>query len=196
METCPICLEDMELTKNRATLRCGHAIHTTCLVALTQTSFNCPCCRAPYAEMPEPMMGANDVFGTDPDSDSASDLEFSDNEDVVEIETPAAPEPAPAPLPAAEPPVVQPWVFPRIITRNTRTELFRHIYGAIYNAEFAENFSGLFDGLNIAQISAALPEFDIRDVSNMIYSMSEDGHVYTTCDDHHFRLTDSPSVPP
>lgn len=50
MERCPICLEDMELKKNRVTFNCGHTIHFTCfckmiLIEEEVKKSRCPMCR-------------------------------------------------------------------------------------------------------------------------------------------------------
>ena len=190
---CPICLGALEPFTNRATLRCGHVLHTTCLIALAQTSILCPCCRAPYAELPAPAEPNDNAPEEEAaaDSDSESDLEFSDAEDVVNTNLLLAAE-SPALTVIEEPPPRIPQRFTaQIVTRSARVDLFYNVYGSLYHAEATENFRSGFYGLTVSDISADIPEFDIHDIRNMVYSMCEDGHLYTTCDEDHFRLTDA-----
>ena len=44
--TCPICLDNIDLTRNIVTTECGHTFHCSCLMRnVLQNGFNCPYCR-------------------------------------------------------------------------------------------------------------------------------------------------------
>ena len=48
---CPICMEDIECTKNCITTECGHCFHASCLMkSVAHNGFGCPYCRSAMAE--------------------------------------------------------------------------------------------------------------------------------------------------
>ena len=50
---CPICMDDIEVTKNCVTTECGHCFHASCLMRSVATNgFGCPYCRTVMAEVP------------------------------------------------------------------------------------------------------------------------------------------------
>ncbi len=73
---CPICLDDIELTKNCITTECGHRFHCSCFMRHSAINgFNCPYCRAITAEE-----------NNDEDSDEDYEDEDNDYEDEDEAE--------------------------------------------------------------------------------------------------------------
>lgn len=52
---CPICMDDIDITKNCVTTECGHCFHSSCLMRnVAHNGFGCPYCRTTMAEEPEP----------------------------------------------------------------------------------------------------------------------------------------------
>jgi hypothetical protein len=48
---CPICMEEIECTKNCTTTECGHCFHSSCLMkSVAHNGFGCPYCRSVMAE--------------------------------------------------------------------------------------------------------------------------------------------------
>ena len=48
---CPICMEEIEYTKNCTTTECGHCFHASCLMkSVAHNGFGCPYCRSAMAE--------------------------------------------------------------------------------------------------------------------------------------------------
>jgi len=51
---CPICMDDIDVTKNCVTTECGHCFHSSCLMRnVAHNGFGCPYCRTTMAEEPE-----------------------------------------------------------------------------------------------------------------------------------------------
>lgn len=51
---CPICMDDIDVTKNCITTECGHCFHASCVMQnVAQNGFACPMCRTAMAEEPE-----------------------------------------------------------------------------------------------------------------------------------------------
>ena len=51
---CPICMDDIDVTKNCITTECGHRFHTSCVMRnVAHNGFGCPMCRTAMAEEPE-----------------------------------------------------------------------------------------------------------------------------------------------
>ena len=51
---CPICMDDIEITKNCIITECGHCFHASCLMTgVAHNGFACPYCRTAMAEEPE-----------------------------------------------------------------------------------------------------------------------------------------------
>ena len=51
---CPICMDDIDVTKNCITTECGHCFHASCVMRnVAQNGFACPMCRTVMAEEPE-----------------------------------------------------------------------------------------------------------------------------------------------
>ena len=49
-EECPICMENLDMSKNFATTPCGHKFHFDCLMKSVKTSKCCPLCRQQLME--------------------------------------------------------------------------------------------------------------------------------------------------
>ena len=48
---CPICMDEINLSKNCVTTECGHRFHTNCLMtSVAHNGFGCPYCRSVMAE--------------------------------------------------------------------------------------------------------------------------------------------------
>ena len=46
MNNCPICLIDIDETRNKIITNCGHHFHCLCLMQnVKKNGFACPCCR-------------------------------------------------------------------------------------------------------------------------------------------------------
>ena len=76
---CPICMEEIVLTKNCVTTECGHCFHTNCLMtSVAHNGFACPYCRAAMAQA---VNDDDDEYADDDDDDSLYD--FEDNEDAL-----------------------------------------------------------------------------------------------------------------
>jgi len=51
---CPICMDDINVTKNCITTECGHCFHASCVMRnITHNGFGCPMCRTAMAEEPD-----------------------------------------------------------------------------------------------------------------------------------------------
>lgn len=51
MMECPICMDDIECSKNCTTTECGHSFHASCLMkSVAHNGFGCPYCRSVMAE--------------------------------------------------------------------------------------------------------------------------------------------------
>ena len=85
-DECPICLEELDAVKNRATTECGHCFHTSCLVKHSVlTNIVCPLCRTDLADIPEEEYESDDESQDSDDSDDDSDATTnSDNSEEEE----------------------------------------------------------------------------------------------------------------
>ena len=45
IETCSICLDDVEHIESTSKLSCGHHFHTNCIIQCLERSYRCPLCR-------------------------------------------------------------------------------------------------------------------------------------------------------
>jgi hypothetical protein len=51
---CPICFDDVEMTKNCIITECGHKFHASCLLrSVVHNNLDCPCCRFELVESPQ-----------------------------------------------------------------------------------------------------------------------------------------------
>jgi len=51
---CPICMDDIDVTKNLITTECGHCFHASCVMRnVARNGFACPMCRTIMAEEPD-----------------------------------------------------------------------------------------------------------------------------------------------
>lgn len=71
---CPICMENIDVSKNCVTTECGHQFHTSCLMKnVAFNGFECPYCRTVMAE--------NDEEDSDEEEYEEDDEEAEDAED-------------------------------------------------------------------------------------------------------------------
>ena len=74
---CPICLDNIDTTKNCVTTECGHTFHASCLLSsVAHSNFACPCCRYELAEQPE---DSDDGYSDDDDEEEVDDDEIYQN---------------------------------------------------------------------------------------------------------------------
>jgi hypothetical protein len=71
---CPICYENQEMV-NVSVTRCGHVLHTSCLLMATWRSNDCPMCRTVLARSEN---------NSDADSDSDGESEEDSDEEIVD----------------------------------------------------------------------------------------------------------------
>uniref|UniRef100_A0A6C0IKB7 RING-type domain-containing protein n=1 Tax=viral metagenome TaxID=1070528 RepID=A0A6C0IKB7_9ZZZZ len=54
MMECPICMDDINPTRNCIVTECNHTFHASCMLkSIVHGNFDCPCCRFELAESPE-----------------------------------------------------------------------------------------------------------------------------------------------
>ena len=54
MMECPICMDDINPTRNCIITDCNHTFHASCMLkSIVHGNFDCPCCRFELAESPE-----------------------------------------------------------------------------------------------------------------------------------------------
>ena len=75
VQTCAICLDDIQECKNCTTTECGHTFHSTCIFQNLCHRLECPMCRT---ELIAPLNEEDDDEddGSDNDSDDESEVEF------------------------------------------------------------------------------------------------------------------------
>jgi hypothetical protein len=77
---CPICLDNIEYSKNCIITECKHTFHASCLIkSIVNDNFDCPCCRYELAELPEPDEDDDDEY-----EDDADDDEYDEDEEDAE----------------------------------------------------------------------------------------------------------------
>ena len=89
-DECPICLDELDAVKNRATTECGHCFHTSCLVKhAVLTNIVCPLCRNDLADIPEEEYESDDdeEDDSDDDSDATTNSDNSEEPDVSQRRT-------------------------------------------------------------------------------------------------------------
>jgi hypothetical protein len=98
---CPICMENIELTKNCVTTECGHAFHTNCLMKnVVFNGFGCPFCRtemvedvsdeSEYEDDEEEDVDDEEDIGSDDDEDEEDEDEDDDGGDLEDFVVPDA----------------------------------------------------------------------------------------------------------
>ena len=76
---CPICMEQIEGTRNVVTTECGHCFHARCLMtSVAHNGFGCPYCRTIMADQPEEE--ASTIYEGEDDEDVE---DFEDDEDAL-----------------------------------------------------------------------------------------------------------------
>ena len=80
LETCPICLEDIELCAyNYIKTECKHCFHATCFLKNTQhNGYGCPCCRKNIIA-PALNYNYNNYYNNDNDNDNENDDTYDDD---------------------------------------------------------------------------------------------------------------------
>ena len=74
--SCPICMDDIDLTKNCIVTECGHKFHCSCLMKNAATNgFGCPMCRTVMAE---------ELADSDDEDEYTSEYEDEDDEDMFD----------------------------------------------------------------------------------------------------------------
>jgi len=74
---CPICMDEIDLTRNCVTTECGHKFHAKCLMQnVAHNGFSCPNCRAEMAEVEK--VNDDDYYD---DGGEEEEEEEEDNED-------------------------------------------------------------------------------------------------------------------
>jgi hypothetical protein len=75
---CPICMENILADVNCVKTDCGHLFHTSCLMKNTAVNgYDCPCCRAQMAEMPEDsVISGEEEYDSDDDDDDEASIYF------------------------------------------------------------------------------------------------------------------------
>jgi hypothetical protein len=77
---CPICMEEIMLTKNCVTTECGHCFHTNCLMkSVAHNGFGCPYCRSAMAEA----INDSDDDEYEEEDDDDDDEDFDDDDDAL-----------------------------------------------------------------------------------------------------------------
>jgi len=73
---CPICMDEIDLTRNCVTTECGHKFHAKCLMQnVAHNGFSCPNCRAEMAEVEKVQLNDDDYY------DDGEEEEEEDYED-------------------------------------------------------------------------------------------------------------------
>ena len=79
---CPICMEEIMLTKNCVTTECGHCFHTNCLMkSVAHNGFGCPYCRSAMAEAVND--SDDDEYLDEDEDDDDDDEDFDDDDDAL-----------------------------------------------------------------------------------------------------------------
>ena len=76
LQTCAICLDDIQECKNCTTTECGHTFHSTCIFQNLCHRVECPMCRVELIAMPEEEDDEDEDGEDDDDTDSDSEVEF------------------------------------------------------------------------------------------------------------------------
>jgi hypothetical protein len=75
MMECPICMDDINPTRNCIITDCNHTFHASCMLkSIVHGNFDCPCCRFELAESPE-----------EEDEDDYEDEEDEEDEEEYEL---------------------------------------------------------------------------------------------------------------
>ena len=82
LQTCAICLDDIQECKNCTTTECGHTFHSTCIFQNLCHRIECPMCRVELIAMPN----EEDDDGDDGDDGEDGDEDDSDNDSEEEFD--------------------------------------------------------------------------------------------------------------
>jgi hypothetical protein len=87
MDTCSICLDDLNGLINRLTTDCNHCFHTTCFLQhVSHNGFNCPNCRNQIIEEPECDDDDESYYDEEEDAEYAEYEEYEEAEEAEEAE--------------------------------------------------------------------------------------------------------------
>ena len=74
---CPICFDDVEMTKNCIITECGHKFHASCLLrSVVHNNLDCPCCRFELVESPQEEEDEEDYDENEEDEDEEETMIF------------------------------------------------------------------------------------------------------------------------
>lgn len=74
---CPICFDDVEMTKNCIITECGHKFHASCLLrSVVHNNLDCPCCRFELVESPQEEEDDEDYDENEEDEDEEETMIF------------------------------------------------------------------------------------------------------------------------
>jgi len=75
--SCPICMDDIDINKNCIVTECGHKFHCSCLMKNAATNgFGCPMCRTVMAEQ---LADSDDEYTSEYDEDEEEEEMFDDD---------------------------------------------------------------------------------------------------------------------
>jgi len=75
--SCPICMDDIDINKNCIVTECGHKFHCSCLMKNAATNgFGCPMCRTVMAEQ---VADSDDEYTSEYDEDEEEEEMFDDD---------------------------------------------------------------------------------------------------------------------
>ena len=82
---CPICMENILADVNCVKTDCGHLFHTSCLMKNTAVNgYDCPCCRAQMAEMPEDsVISGEEEYDSNDDDEASIYFDAEEEEDFI-----------------------------------------------------------------------------------------------------------------
>jgi len=75
MMECPICMDDINPTRNCIITDCNHTFHASCMLkSIVHGNFDCPCCRFELAESPEEEDEDEDEYNEDNEEEDEYEL--------------------------------------------------------------------------------------------------------------------------
>ena len=85
-EECPICMDEIDMSKNSLVTECGHKFHSSCLLQnIAHNGFDCPYCRNLMAQTPTCSESDSEDYMSDSDNDEDDSGSDSEEEDPREI---------------------------------------------------------------------------------------------------------------
>lgn len=75
MMECPICMDDINPTRNCIITDCNHTFHASCMLkSIVHGNFDCPCCRFELAESPVEEEDEDDEYNEEEDEEAEYEL--------------------------------------------------------------------------------------------------------------------------